>query len=151
MSGLLFVPQTLLDGWLQDGLADLTADGLQVPSASVTLQVEAAYRFTAVLDGEDGASLLDKVKTERQLRELGAEPYGDSVLLGEVVYQVVPGFTARTPEGTPRLDDSHRPDDSGREWRRGGGALMQPGSPPATNASPSVESEGADRLSQFFG
>ena len=145
MSGLLFVPQTLLDGWLQDGLADLTADGLQVPSASVTLQVEAAYRFTAVLDGEDGARLLDKVKTERQLRELGAEPYGDSVLLGEVVYQVVPGFTARTPAGGPRPDDLHR------EWRRGGGALMQPGSPPATNASPAAESEGADRLSQFFG
>jgi len=139
MSGLLFVPQALLDEWLQEGLADLTADGLQVPSASVTLQVEAAYRFTAVLDGADDARLQGKVKTERQLRELGAEPYGDSVLLGEVVYQVVPGFTARTPSGAPR------------EWRTGDGALIQPESPPAANASAAGEAEGSDRLSQFFG
>lgn len=144
MSGLLFVPQALLDDWLQEGLADLTADGLQVPSASVTLQVEAAYRFTAVLDGADDACLQGKVKTERQLRDLGAEPYGDSVLLGEVVYQVVPGFTARTPSGEARqLQD--------REWRTGDGALNQPVSPPAANASATGEAEGADRLSQFFG
>lgn len=99
MSGLLFVPQILLDEWLQQGQADLTAEGLQVPSAGVVLPVEAAYRFTSLLDGEDDARLLGKVKTERQLRDMGAEPYGDSALLGEVVYQVEPGFTARTPSG----------------------------------------------------
>ncbi|HWV37726.1 MAG TPA: hypothetical protein VN033_04530 [Vulgatibacter sp.] len=143
MSGLLFVPQALLDDWLQEGLADLTAEGLQVPSASVTLQVEAAYRFTAVLDGADDAGLQGKVKTERQLRDLGAEPYGDSVLLGEVVYEVVPGFTARTPSLGQRAE--------GREWQTGGGALKQPGSPPAANASADGEAEGADRLRQFFG
>lgn len=131
-----------MDEWLQEGLADLTMDGLKVASAGVVLPVDAAYRFTGVLDGADDAGLLEKVKSEQQLRALGAEPYGDSVLLGEVAYQVEPGFIARTPAAVSR------------EWREGGGALMHSGAggpPSATDGSAEDEEEGAERLSQFFG
>ncbi|HEY0840820.1 MAG TPA: hypothetical protein VGD74_11585 [Vulgatibacter sp.] len=142
MSGVLFVPQALMDEWLQDGLADLTMEGLKVPAVDAILPVEAAYRFTGLLDGGDDAGLLEKVKSEQQLRDLGAEPYGDSVLLGEVAYQVEPGFVARTPAA------------GAREWRKGGGALLHSGAggtPPGPNGSAEDEDEGAERLSQFFG
>lgn len=94
MSGRLFVPQTQLDAWLEEGRVDVTAEGLEVPAEGHTLPLEPAFRFLSLLEGEDDADLLSKVKTEGELRRLGAEPCGDSVLLGEVAYEVVPGFMA---------------------------------------------------------
>lgn len=94
MSGRLFVPQTQLDAWLEEGRVDVTAEGLEIPTEGRTLPLEPAFRFLSLLEGEDGADLLSKVKTEGELRRLGAEPCGDSVLLGEVAYEVVPGFMA---------------------------------------------------------
>lgn len=94
MSGRLFVPQTQLDTWLEDGLVDVTVDGLAISGEGRILPLEPAFRFLSLLDGEDAAGLLSRVKSEGELRGLGAEPYGDSVLLGEVAYEVVPGFLA---------------------------------------------------------
>ena len=98
MSGLLFVPQSQLDAWLEAGRVDVTAEGLHLQeSASQPLALEPSFRFLSLLEGEDAAGLLGKVKSEAALRELGAEPCGDSVLLGEVVYEVAPGFLVRVP------------------------------------------------------
>lgn len=127
MAGLLFVPQALLDEWIEAGAIDVTSDGLQLPSGE-RLPIEAAYRFVELLDGEDAAKLIGTVQLEGRLREMGAEPYGDSVLLGEVVYQVLPGFVARTPAG---------------------GSGLRPG-PGALNEASQEEGEGADRLAEFF-
>lgn len=94
MSGRLFVPQTQLDAWLEEGLVDVTVEGLVIPGESRILPLEPAFRFLSLLEGEDGADLLSRVKTEGELRRLGADPCGDSVLLGEVAYEVLPGFVA---------------------------------------------------------
>jgi len=130
MSGLLFVPQPLLDDWLQDGKVDVTSAGLRPLPEGELLAIQAAYRFVEVLDGEDQAGLLSKVKTEEQLRELGAEPYGDSVLLGEVVYQVTPGFLARTPAASQ--------------------SALQQGERGLRNDAPDPDREGAMRIAEFF-
>ena len=54
-----------------------------------------AIRFLKLVGAEvDPHRLLGKVKTEEQLRSLGAELLGASVLLGEVGYEVQPGFLA---------------------------------------------------------
>lgn len=92
MSGRLFVPQSTLDGWLEQGAADIAPEGLRLTSEGLSLGLEPACRFTRILEGEDAASLLDRVKTEAQLKAIGAEAYGDSVILGDVAYEVVPGF-----------------------------------------------------------
>ncbi len=135
MSGLLFVPQTLLDEWLEHEQADVTADGLQLLPSGPTLALDGGYRFVELLDGADDAALLGRVKSEAQLRELGADPCGDSVLLGDVVYEVIPGFIARTP----LLE---------------GGAVEGPmGDAEGANVDGEKkddETEGADLLSTFF-
>lgn len=97
MSGRLFVPQPQLDRWLEEGQVDVTAEGLHLPDRPRPLSLEPAFRFLSLLEGEDGASLLSRVKTEAQLRAMGAEPCGDSVLIGEVAYEVEPGFLAVVP------------------------------------------------------
>lgn len=138
MSGLLFVPQAQLDEWLESGAADLTADGLQPLPKGELLPVESAFRFMEVLDGEDRLGLVGRVKSEEKLRGLGAEPYGDSVLLGEVVYRVVPGFLARTPA----------PSQSGLQPGRR--ALDEAGGTSGRGTVAAEEEEGAERLAEFF-
>src|SRR5258708_30718888 len=44
--------------------------------------------------GEDTVGLLQKVKTTDALKQMGAEHYMESVILGEVAYQVQQGFLA---------------------------------------------------------
>jgi hypothetical protein len=51
----------------------------------------------------DPHGLVAKVKTDAQLRGLGAERMGDSVLIDDIGYEVQPGFLA-TPSG--RRDDA---------------------------------------------
>lgn len=91
MAGLLFLPQRTLDEWVDAGLVDVTSEGLRIGDAP-SFDLAAAYRFLDVLEGEDTAGLLARVKTEKQLRAGGAELCGDSVILGEVVYLAEPGF-----------------------------------------------------------
>src|SRR5438046_9029258 len=44
--------------------------------------------------GDDNAGLLAKVKTTDALKQMGAEHYMESVILGETAYQVQQGFLA---------------------------------------------------------
>jgi hypothetical protein len=44
--------------------------------------------------GDDAAGLVARVKTLVQVRELGGEAMADSVVMGEVAYEVEPGFLA---------------------------------------------------------
>lgn len=92
MTGYLFVPQTLLDQWLEAGKVDITADGLRLVEEDRTVGIEPAFHFTSMLEGEDTQALIGQVKTEDAVKELGGEAFGDSALFGDIGYQVVPGF-----------------------------------------------------------
>jgi hypothetical protein len=97
MSGLLFVSQAMLDSWAEQGKIGLVGDVMTLlagDGAGRSYALEPAVRFMRVLGGEDRNALLHKVKSQAQLRELGAEPAGDSCILGDVAYEVEPGFLA---------------------------------------------------------
>jgi hypothetical protein len=52
-------------------------------------------RFLKILGGEeDPHGLVHKVRSCAQLRDMGAEPVGDSCILGDLAYEVQPGFLA---------------------------------------------------------
>jgi hypothetical protein len=58
-----------------------------------TYRLLPAVVFQATVGGEaDRNDLCGRVKTDAQLAELGAEHYKDSVIIGEVGYQVTEGF-----------------------------------------------------------
>jgi hypothetical protein len=59
--------------------------------------VTPAVHILQVVSGEDTQGLVTKVKTEDQLKTLGAEQMADSVLLGDTAYEVVPGYLAEVP------------------------------------------------------
>ena len=98
MAGLLFVSQAMLEAWSGQGKIAFAGETMtlrQGAGAGRSYTLEPAVRFLDVVGVEgDPHGLVAKVKTDAQLRALGAERMGDSVLLGEVGYDVQSGFLA---------------------------------------------------------
>jgi len=98
MGRLLFVSQAMLDSWAGQGKIDFVGNVMTLLAGAGkgrSYALDPAVRFLAVLgDGQDSNGLLHKVKTVVQLKEMGADPVDDSCILGELAYEVEPGFLA---------------------------------------------------------
>jgi hypothetical protein len=98
MAGLLFVAQTMLDSWAGQGKIDFVGNVMTLLAGEGrgrSYALDPAVRFMKVLGADaDPNQLLRKVKSLAQLKELGAEAVDTSVILGDVGYEVEPGFLA---------------------------------------------------------
>ena len=98
MAGLLFVSQAMLDARAEQRKIDFQGDVMLLLDGAgkgLSYALEPAIRFLKLVGAEeDPHRLVGKVKTEAQLRSLGAELLGASVLLGDVGYEVQSGFLA---------------------------------------------------------
>jgi hypothetical protein len=98
MAGLLFVSQAMIDSWADQGRIDFVGNVMTLLSGEGrdrSYALEPAVRFLALLGADaDPHQLLKKVKSVAQLKELGAEAIDASVVLGDVAYEVEPGFLA---------------------------------------------------------
>ena len=96
--GLLFVSQALLDTWATQGRIGLDGQSIRLLTGQGEgrrYALEPAARFIRVAEGgADLHQLVARVKTLAQIREMGGEAMSDSVLLGEVAYEIEPGFLA---------------------------------------------------------
>ncbi len=96
MAGLLFVSQAMLDSWAEQGKIDFVGNVMTLlvgEGKGRSYALEPAVRFMKVLGADaDPNGLVHKVKSVTQLREMGAEPAEDSCILGDVAYEVQPGF-----------------------------------------------------------
>jgi hypothetical protein len=98
MGGLLFVSQAMLGSWAEQGKIDFVGNVMTLLAGEGRgrrYALEPAVRFMKVLgQDQDPNGLVHKVKSVTQLREMGAEPAEDSCILGDVAYEVQPGFLA---------------------------------------------------------
>jgi hypothetical protein len=122
MSGLLFVSQAMLDSWAEQGKIDFVGNVMTLLAGGGkgrSYALDPAVRFMKVIgDEKDPHGLLHKVKSAAQLEELGADPAGDSCILGDVAYEVQPGFLAEAaalqaaataaPAAAPRVQQAER-------------------------------------------
>ena len=89
----VFITNGMLTQWSDEGKVRLDDTTLTLLKENRTVKLKPAVRFTKTIDGTpDPNKLLGKVKTVDQLGELKAEHYLDSVILGDVGYQVVEGY-----------------------------------------------------------
>lgn len=125
MGGLLFVTQSMLDRWADQGRIDFVGNVMTLLAGAGkgrSYALEPAVRFLRVVGAEaDPHGLLEKVKPLAQLRQLGAEAVGDSCILGDAAYEIEPGFLAegaavRAAEAGAGESPEVRPD--GRAARR---------------------------------
>jgi hypothetical protein len=94
MADYLFVPQSVLDRWSEQGRVQVEGNVLTILGERKDFSLTSAVRFMKMEAGEDISGLLQKVKTNDALKQMGAEHYLESVILGESAYQVQQGFLA---------------------------------------------------------
>ena len=94
MADYLFVPQTVLDKWSEQGHVRVDGTVLTILGEERAFALTPAVRFLKMEAGQDRSGLLQKVKTIDALKAMGAEHYLESVILGESAYQVQMGFLA---------------------------------------------------------
>jgi len=94
MADYLFVPQSVLDRWSEQGRIAVDGNVLTILGEKKSFALTCAVRFIKMEAGDDNAGLLQKVKTTDALKQMGAEHYRESVILGENAYQVQQGFLA---------------------------------------------------------
>src|SRR5438477_12659072 len=94
MADYLFVPQSVLDKWSEQGRIAVAGNVLTILGEQKSFALTSAVRFIKMDAGEDNAGLLAKVKTTDALKQMGAEHYMESVILCESAYQVQQGFLA---------------------------------------------------------
>lgn len=89
----VFFPQQVLDRWLNAGDAELYANELTLKAERKRYKLVEAVRVIAEVSGTpDPHDITGKVKTVGFLTELGAELLGESMLIAENAYEVVPGW-----------------------------------------------------------
>jgi len=100
MRNRVFFPQQALDMLMGGDRVDLVGNELVVKAEGRKYRVVEAVRvLKEVTGGLDEHELVGKVKSVSFLTELGAELLGTSLILGDLAYEVVPGF-AGSPMGS---------------------------------------------------
>jgi hypothetical protein len=147
MSGLLFVSQAMLDSWAEAGKIDFVGNVMTLLAGDGkgrSYALEPAVRFMKLLGEEkDPNGLLHKVKSATQLKELGADPAEDSCIVGDLVYEVQPGFLAEA--AALQAAASARPE-ALPPPKAAGPAGKAPGAPAAPEAGPRSKPLGSGPL-----
>jgi hypothetical protein len=145
MADYLFVPQSVLDKWSEQGRIQVDGNVLTILGENKNFALTSAVRFIKMEAGEDSAKLLQKVKTTDALKQMGAEHYMESVILGESAYQVQQGFLADA-NALRRAAAASQP-----QAPKAATAPAKPGAPPAQPAKPDDKNATEpDLLAQFL-
>jgi len=106
----IFLSQEALDSWISEGRADIQGDVLIDKVGGRRFQLLEGVRFLSeVSGGEDAEALVGRVKDLGQLAAMGGEYMSDSVVLGELAYEVQPGFVGRPVAKTARSERATTP------------------------------------------
>jgi hypothetical protein len=96
----VFFPQQALDQWLSEAAVEVDGNLLVIKNGGRRYRLIEAVRVVAEVSGSpDLEELCGRVKSVSYLTELGAELLGDSMVMGDAAYDVVPGWMG-TPVGS---------------------------------------------------
>ncbi len=104
----IFFSQRILDSLEGEGKIKLEGNiiTLLLPDRP-SFELEPAYRFIRTSDGSpDPHGLVGQIRYEKDAKALNAEIYLDSIIYGEVAYEVEPGFIGEKKELIDRLSDT---------------------------------------------
>jgi hypothetical protein len=90
----MFVAQSTLEAWLDSGKADYDGQVVTLKRHSRRYLLEPAVRVLRVIEGSADETLVGRVIPERTIGELGGELLGDSMVFGNVAFEVKGGYIA---------------------------------------------------------
>src|SRR5205807_5714731 len=149
MADYLFVPQSVLDKWSEQGRIEVEGNVLTILGEQKSFALTSAVRFIKMEAGEDNAGLLAKVKTTDALKQMGAEHYMESVILGESAYQVQQGFLADA-NALRRAAAASTPPALKAAAPPAAAAKVAAAPAPAAPADEKKSEQGQDMLAQFL-
>ena len=89
----LFISVERLDNWTEEGRAALEGDRMTLTELGRSFVMKPAVAFQGVSGSEsDPHDLIGRVKSKDALEEMGAEQFGNSVILNDTAYDVIDGF-----------------------------------------------------------
>ncbi len=95
MARNLFIAQATLATWTEQEKITFDQNVMTIKADGRSFRLVEAVRFVALEGGgEDKPGLLGRVKTDMQLRKMGAERCRDSVIYQDLAYKVQEGFLA---------------------------------------------------------
>ncbi|WP_428268511.1 hypothetical protein [Haliangium sp.] len=96
----LYISQKRIDIWSGENRIDIRGDVMTLVEHGRDFRVEPAARFLAVSGGgDDPHDLLGKVKSARELEQMGADLMADSVIYTDTAYDVEEGFIGEPLQG----------------------------------------------------
>jgi len=133
----IFFSQSMLDSMVDAGKIKVDRSVLTMLTGDNPIfELKQAYRFVKTVDdAADPSGLVGQIRSEAELKELGAEIYMDSIIYRDVAYQADPGYIAeKNVPGQPAVS---------RSAEAAGAPDVKPAEPPAEKASE------AEQLSKF--
>lgn len=106
---LRFIPQAVLDGWMDQSKVDVQPDRLVDLASRREYPMREAVHFIKVESGTDEQGWTDRVKSLEEVRAAGGEHYMTSVILGETVYFVEPGWLAEEGQAVGAAPSAAKP------------------------------------------
>ena len=107
MAEKLFFSQDIIDAWCDDKKVTFQDNVLTIRSAKPSsYRLKSAYRFLRVSgDDPDPHGLVGEIKSDKELAQMGAEPYLTSCLYRDVAYDVEQGYVAELAQKDASLEE----------------------------------------------
>jgi hypothetical protein len=100
----IFVSQELIDQWSADERISIDGDVMILTLTQQRVRLVPAVRVLRVVSGsEDPYNLVGCVKSPSELVAVGGEQYMSSLLVGEVAYDVQPGYFGESLDLAPTV------------------------------------------------
>jgi hypothetical protein len=97
----VFISQSAIDAWVSSDQAEIAGNLLSFRSRAGVLDLVPGSLFKRISAGQtDPHMLVGKVLDEEAILALGGETYMSSVLIGEIAYDIEPGFVGVPAGGT---------------------------------------------------
>jgi hypothetical protein len=104
----IFFSQNLLDALIEEGRIEIDQNVMTLLTKERhSFALEPAYRIVRTIAGSaDTLKLLGTIKTESELRDLNAEAYQNSIIIGSIGYEAEPGFLGDEQSVLEKLSDT---------------------------------------------
>jgi hypothetical protein len=104
----IFFSQNLLDALIEEGRIKIDHNIMTLLTKEQhSFALEPAYRVVRTIAGSaDTYQLLGAIKTEQELKNLNAEAYQNSIIIGSIGYEAEPGFLGDEQTVMEKLSDT---------------------------------------------
>lgn len=103
----IFLPQEKLEAWVKDGRVSFSDNVITTLTGNrLKYKLVPAYKFIKLTSGDvDEPKLLGSVKTKDDIKHLKPDIFLDSIIIGDIAYEVEMGYIGNLKIDDEEMDD----------------------------------------------